>query len=106
METSEERAARNESAFREANEDLEDKRRELALDGLTPFLCECDDPHCTELIRLSLGEYEHVRSRANRFVVVGGHEPVSRTVEQHDRYTVVEKTGAARRIAEEDNPRT
>jgi len=65
METtqSEERAVRNEVLFREANEKLGDKRQELELIGQTPFLCECGDPSCTELIRLSLEQYEHVRTR-------------------------------------------
>ncbi len=65
METtqSEERAARNEVLFREANEKLGDERQELELIGQTPFLCECGDPSCTELIRLSLEQYEHVRTR-------------------------------------------
>jgi hypothetical protein len=105
METSEERSARNEVSFREANESLEDKRRELDVRGLTPFLCECDDPGCTELVLLTLAEYERVRSHPNWFVIVAGHEPDSETAEEHERYAVVEKEGAARRIAEEENPR-
>jgi hypothetical protein len=105
METSEERSARNEASFREANEGLEEKRLELRVGGLTPFLCECDDPRCTELVRLTLAEYERIRSHPNRFVVVAGHEPESETTEVHDRYAVVEKTGAARRVAEEEDPR-
>ena len=108
METtqSEERAARNEVLFREANEKLEDKRQELELDGRTPFLCECADPTCTRLIRLSLEQYEHVRSRPSWFVIVDGHDPdEGRAAEGHDGYTIVEKTGAAARIAKEENPR-
>ena len=66
---SEERAARNEVLFREANEKLSDKRKELELDGETPFLCECGDPECTELRPpVASSEYEHVRSRANWFL--------------------------------------
>ena len=103
--TSEERAARNEVSFREANEGLEEKRRALDLDGLTPFLCECADPRCTELVRLTLAEYERIRSHANWFVIVVGHEPGSETAEASDRYAVVVKEGAARRVAEEENPR-
>ncbi len=104
---SEERAARNEVAFREANERLSDKRTELDADGRTPFLCECSDPECTELLRLSHAEYERVRSRANWFVVAVDHDRESgQVIQDHDGYAVIEKRGAAGRIAEEENPRT
>ena len=103
---SEERAARNEVFFRESNEQLGKKRRALDLDGLTPFICECDDPHCTDLVRLTLEQYEHVRARANWFVVAAGHdEENARTAEAHEGYVIVEKLGLAGRIAEEQNPR-
>jgi hypothetical protein len=104
---SEERAARNEVAFREANEKLGDKRIELAASGRTPFLCECSDPECTELLQLSFAEYERVRSRANRFVTAVGHDAgAGRVVEERSGYTVIEKDGVAGRVAEEENPRT
>ena len=103
---SEERAARNEVLFREANEKLGDKRQELEIAGQTPFLCECGDPSCTELIRLSLEEYEHVRSHANWFLAAGGHDArEARVEEDHDGYVIVAKSGLAARIAKEENPR-
>jgi hypothetical protein len=103
---SHERAARNEVLFREANEKLGDKRQELEIAGRTPFLCECDDPTCTELVRLSLEQYEHARSQANWFLVAIGHDPQEALVdEDHDGYAIVEKIGVAGRIAEEHNPR-
>jgi hypothetical protein len=104
---SEERAARNEASFREANEKLGDKRLELGADGRTPFLCECSDPECTELLQLSHDEYERVRSRANWFVAAVGHDgEIGQVVENHDGYVIIEKSGFAGRIAEEENPRT
>ena len=104
---SEERAARNEVSFRAANEKLGEKRDEVGAGGKTPFLCECSDPECTELLQLSFDEYEHVRSRANWFVAAVGHDgEIGRTVEEHGGYTVIEKDGVAGRIAEEENPRT
>jgi hypothetical protein len=109
METtrSEERAARNEVLFREANERLGDKRQELEITGRTPFLCECGDPSCTELLRLSLEEYEHVRTNASWFLIVAGHDAQDATLaEDHDGYVIVGKHGVAGRIAEEENPRT
>jgi len=106
MTQSEQRAARNEVAFREANERLGDKRQELDLQGETPFLCECADPGCTQLIRLSLDEYEYVRSRANWFLVATGHETRNgATTEEHGPYEIVAKEGEAGRIAEEEDPR-
>jgi hypothetical protein len=103
---SEERAARNEVVFREANEKLGAKRQDLDIDGLTPFLCECGDPTCTELVRLSLEQYEHVRARGNWFLLATGHDAQNgREVEEHDGYVIVEKIGIAGQIAEEENPR-
>ena len=106
METtqSEERAARNEVLFREANEKISGKRRELDIEGRTPFICECGDPDCTVVLRLSLEEYEQVRSQPRWFLIADGHDAQSaRTVESHDGYTIVEKIGVAGRIAEEEN---
>ena len=103
---SEERAARNEISFREANEKLGEKRLELKADGFTPFLCECSAPRCTQLIRLTLGDYERVRSNPTRFLVAAGHDAgEATTVEEHDEYAVVEKTGVAGELAEDEDPR-
>jgi hypothetical protein len=103
---SEEQAARNEIIFREANERLDEKRHELDVDGQTPYLCECEDPTCTELIRLAIADYEHVRSQANWFLVAAGHDDETRRhAGSHKGYEIVEKTGLAGRIAEEENPR-
>jgi hypothetical protein len=108
METtqSEERAARNEVLFRDANEKLGYKREELEVHGPTPFLCECADPTCTELIRLTREQYEHVRSKANWFLIASGHDAQEApAAEEHEGYFIIEKDGVARRIAEEENPR-
>ena len=102
---SEERAARNEVSFREANERLGAKRVELGADGRTPFLCECSDPECTELIHLTLEEYEHVRAHPTWFVAVTGHDAELGTVEAHEDYTIVAKSGVAGAIATDQDPR-
>jgi hypothetical protein len=103
---SEARAAQNEVFFREANEKLGEKRIELGADGRTPFLCECSDPQCTQLIHLTLEEYEYVRARPTWFVAATGHEPDTRTAEDHGDYSILEKSGVAGRIAKEQDPRT
>jgi hypothetical protein len=106
MGRTEEQAAQNEVAFRTANEELGRKRRELELEGTTPFLCECEDPACTTLVRLELSEYEHVRKHPRQFVVVPGHVGEwDRLVEEHDGFVIIEKVGAGGEIAERKNPR-
>jgi len=44
MESAVERKAENEAIFRDANERIRAVRGELAIDGKTPFFCECEDP--------------------------------------------------------------
>jgi hypothetical protein len=103
---SEARAAKNEVSFRKANERLGEKREELDVEGKTPFLCECSDPRCTEIIQLTFVEYEHARSNPTWFLIAHGHEPgAAATVEEHGDYAIVEKTGVAGAIAAEEDPR-
>ena len=98
----------NESVFREANERIADRRAELtAVDGPTPFLCECEDERCTALVRLTLDEYERVRSEATQFVVVPGH-PTGGEIEEGaggDGWVCVRKHGRAVEIVRETDPR-
>jgi len=107
--------AANESRFREANEGIEARATELGYhvhEELVPFLCECGDERCTELIRLTLVEYETARSNPLHFVCRVGHERVAestgagRLVRREDRFVVVEKEGVAAAVAEERDPRT
>jgi hypothetical protein len=99
--------AENESIFRRANEKLEKRFRELEAEGLTPFLCECGDVACTHAIRLTLDEYETVRTHGAHFAILPGHQilEAERVVEENGRYDVVEKTDAGRRVAEARDPR-
>jgi hypothetical protein len=58
------------------------------------------------LVRLSLEQYEHVRAHASWFLIVAGHDAQdARLAEDHDGYVIIEKSGVAGRIAEEENPR-
>jgi hypothetical protein len=99
--------AENESIFRRANEELEERFREVGAEGLTPFLCECGEVTCTQVIRLTLAEYEGVRGHAAHFAIVSGHQILAaeRVVEQNERYDVVEKTDVGRQVAEARDPR-
>jgi hypothetical protein len=107
-EASERRKAENEAIFRDANERLKDVRDRLAaVAGRTPFFCECEDPVCREVVQLSHEEYEAVRVSAETFLIVRGHPTTgSVVVEEHDDYVVVAKTGDARRVAEQTDPRS
>ena len=107
MELNVERAARNEAVFRQANELIEERLNDLSVvDGRSPFVCECQDPDCAEIIRLSLAEYEHVRSSPQWFAIAPGHEFLTGAVVQRsERFEVVEKRGKAAEIAIETDPR-
>ena len=100
-----EKIARNNSIFRDANDQIDAaaEAHRLDRDRPAPFICECSDSRCMKIVRLTLEEYEHVRSDPRRFVHALGHEeevPGSvTTLEKHDRFVVVEKTGHAGDVA-------
>jgi len=105
---SEARRAQNEATFRTVNEELKGKAEELGLFGEqdTPYICECGDAGCAEVLTLTRAEYEHVRSHPKRFFVVPGHDgPGEHVVDQNETFSVVEKTGAGGRRVEEQDPR-
>jgi hypothetical protein len=106
--TTGERAARNESIFRGANEHMEDRLDELSSEGgRSPFICECEDPACTQLIRLTREEYEAVRAHPRRFVIARGHSvQEAEIIVEADGHEVVEKYGEAGEIAERLDPRS
>jgi hypothetical protein len=105
--TDAERKARNETIFRDANEEVESVREELSLDhGKTPFFCECEDTSCREVIRLTVEEYERIRSRPTTFLIAQGHPyTLGRVVDDHGNYLIVEKHGVAARVARATDPR-
>jgi hypothetical protein len=99
-----ERIARNQAAFREANEQIDAAAQGVALE-LIPFLCECAEPSCTELLKLGLDEYRDVRENPRRFVMSPGHEASAdgwaEVVDRNARFVVAEKVGEAGELAEE-----
>jgi hypothetical protein len=102
-----EQRARNESIFREANEKLAAKVVELSLtEEQTPYLCECADPSCTAIIRLTMPEYEAVRGNPRQFIVTSEHDASPDwVVEEHQGFTVIQKTGEEGRLVEAQDPR-
>jgi hypothetical protein len=105
--SSAERAAKNESTFREVNEKLERRADELGLgESRTPYLCECHDQRCTQVVLLTREEYEHVRARPRTFVLVSGHQaPRDEVVEDGPEFVIVEKTGDEGPLVEQNYPR-
>ena len=108
MDTRQQRAAKNETLFRQVNERIEEINEKLGDDGLSDFLCECGDDDCTAPVSLTIREYEEVRSDPRHFAIANGHEivDVERVIQKNERYSVVEKfAGEAGRIAVETDPR-
>ena len=103
-----EQAANNEATFRLANESLEAKAGELGFgEERTPYLCECEDERCTELVQLTRQEYEAVRAHAKRFVMTPGHqEPDDLVFQEEPGYTVIEKHGEEGDLVAEKDPRS
>ena len=99
--------AENESTFRRANEDLEQKAQSLSFrDQPTPYLCECDDERCTQVVLLTGEEYEQVRARPRTFLLVADHQsPDDRVVRTEADYIVIEKTGEKGALVEQRYPR-
>ncbi len=104
-----ERVALNDATFRNANEAIEGKAASLRIDPV-PFLCECADRACTDVIRLSWKEYEEIRSDPTHFVNVPGHDasagPHARVVEQREGYVIVQKLGVAADIVSDLDERS
>jgi hypothetical protein len=86
--------AGNETVFRDANERIAESARSLSITGQAPFLCECADERCRQVIPLGLEEYEVARAHPGRFVTLPGHEIGSaEVVEQNERFALIDKLG-------------
>jgi len=100
--------AENEARFRAVNERIEELSLEAG-DGedAIEFVCECGDPDCTEPLRLTVREYEWLRSDPSRFAVVPGHESgvEGEVVRDESGFRAVEKSGVAGDVARETDPR-
>jgi hypothetical protein len=101
-----ERAARNQSRFREYNERIEPHNRAHHwVDPPMPdWICECAFEECLAPVQLTFDEYEAVRADPTRFLVGAGDAHVvpdaERVVERNERYWVVEKLGDAADMSE------
>lgn len=98
------KAAKNQALLREVNERLE----EMASPEMTvEFLCECANDGCTNMISLTVEEYERVRTFPTRFAIAPGHNfaEFERIVESNERFAVIEKFGEGGRAAVRLDPR-
>jgi hypothetical protein len=99
-----ERIARNDAIFREANEQIGETAEEWGIKGSIPFLCECADQNCREIVRLTLEEFREVRSDPRHFINLPGHEASAHgwveVIARTDGYVTVAKIGRAGDIAE------
>jgi hypothetical protein len=101
------RLALNETTFRSLNEKIAGTTGGVSQTRIYEFVCECSTPDCFEHIALTGAEYEEVRKEATRFLVLPGHDnaAIEHVVARNERYLVVQKDGAAGRIAGDENPR-
>ena len=101
-----ERAAENQSAFRNINERITDLNVHSAQPSETVgWICECINFGCAETLRLTVAEYEEVRANPTHFIVAPSDEHVvpdiEKVVTRKPGYWVVAKIGAAAKRAEE-----
>jgi hypothetical protein len=54
--------AEDQARCREANDRLKRVAEKVQMEVGVPFLCECPDPACTEIVPLDLSEYESFRA--------------------------------------------
>lgn len=100
----EKRIARNDAAFREANEQINAAAGIYGLEGAVPFICECADPACSEIVPLELLQYEEIRADSRHFLNVPGHEAAAQgaavVIDKREGYVIVEKVGHAGDVVE------
>ena len=107
--TTPESVAYNSAVFRDANENIREKANDWEMDGLLPTLCECADPSCSVVLRLTPRQYEDVRANPRWFINSHGHQGEDeshRIVAEHDRYVIVETIGKTGEMAEQLDSRT
>jgi hypothetical protein len=75
---------------------------ELGFEGeRLPFLCECDNERCTDLILVLRDEYRFGLANPRRFLVAEGHDPDARVVSSQEGFEIVEKEGREGELVEE-----
>jgi hypothetical protein len=90
-------AAADQAAIRDVNQGIERGQWPGDEDEPVGFRCECGRLGCNQLVELTVREYEKVRARPRRFVVLPGHErpDVDTVVAARPGYVIVEKRDQA-----------
>jgi hypothetical protein len=102
------RIAHNENAFRALNESLgASVHSGRPADDLAGFVCECANPDCDAIVRVTVPAYESVRADAQLFLLVPGHEEpdAEDVVDGGDGYAVVRKHADVADIVERGSTR-
>ena len=76
-----------------ANEQIRETQIRLGFADATqplPFLCECDDVRCRDLIRLRAEEYVSARAMPTRRIVAEGHADDGRIIVSGPGYAIIE----------------
>lgn len=103
------RLAKNETVFRDINEQvgglnaLGDDRPSFMI------VCECGSQECSAILTVTRAEYEAVRAQSDRFLIKTGHQiaEIEDVVEQHPTFDVVDKKdGVPERVARAADQRT
>ena len=103
--------AERQLAFRAQNERIFASADAVPILGPIPFVCECADPACTEIVRMSDDEYDTITQHPRRFFNITGHEAASveagaeEIVSVVGELTVVCKIGVAGEIAADSRAR-
>jgi hypothetical protein len=104
------RAAKNQSLFRQVNEQIERIGEKVGSSPreLVDFICECTNQDCTGRVAMTRSEYESLRRIPTHFAVKPGHivPEVEATVSMNERYEVVVKIEAAGEEAIKRDPRS
>lgn len=87
----EERLTRNEHFFRAINARIAATERTVR--DHVPFVCECSDMDCAQVVYLTRTEYAKVRANARQMAIAPGHDhtEIEDVVERFDRFWVVRK---------------
>lgn len=91
--------------FRDANNRIVSAAGAIGVDAQrVPFICECADPSCTDVLFIELSAYEAVRRHPRWFLHALGHDGTADVeVERYPAYVVAEKVGRAGEIAEQSS---
>jgi hypothetical protein len=95
--------------YRAVNRELEHASEEAGGGPGDPLevLCECGEEGCSTTLALTIAEYDETHRQRDRFVVASGHEDpqLEGIVMRKEHYLVVDKFGAAERVAEAEERR-